>query len=163
MSTSLKAVFNVISGIVYLVIVNFSIHGRKMRFSESCQFSISEKSIFGQFEVILLNVCIFLTAGLVIPVNTFKEKYFDEKMSSLTDLKKIINFPRKFRFWPFLTTWVHFQSRFSRRRGKHFEKSLKGLLGEVVRNIMLIFELSMFSDLLGGGVAVLPVDIFRKI
>ena len=55
MSTSLHAVFNVVSGNVYFVIVIFNIHGRKMRFSESTQNSMSEKSIFGHFEVIFLN------------------------------------------------------------------------------------------------------------
>ena len=34
----------------------FNIHGQKMQFSESSQNSISEKSSFGQFEVIFLNV-----------------------------------------------------------------------------------------------------------
>ena len=57
MSTSLHAVFNVVSGNVYFVIVIFNIHGRKMRFSESSQTSISEKSVSGHFEVIFLNVC----------------------------------------------------------------------------------------------------------
>ena len=56
MSTSLHAVFNVVPGNVYFVIVIFNINGRKMRFSESGQSSISEKSIFGHFEVILLNI-----------------------------------------------------------------------------------------------------------
>ena len=56
MSTSLHAVSNVVSGFVYFVIVDFNIHGRKMRFSESRQNSISENSIFGHFEVIFLNV-----------------------------------------------------------------------------------------------------------
>ena len=56
MSTSLHAVFNVVSGNVDFVIVNFNIDGRKMRFSESTQNFISEKSIFGHFEVIFLNV-----------------------------------------------------------------------------------------------------------
>ena len=56
MSTSLHAVFNVIFGNVYFVIVIFNIHGRKMRFSESSQNPVSEKSIFGHFEVIFLNV-----------------------------------------------------------------------------------------------------------
>ena len=56
MSTSLHAVFNVVSGIVYFVLVIFNIHGRKMRFSESSQIYMSEKSIFGHFEVIFLNV-----------------------------------------------------------------------------------------------------------
>ena len=56
MSTSLHAVFNVVSGNVYFVIVIFNIPGRKMRFSESSQDSISEKSIFGHFGVIFLYV-----------------------------------------------------------------------------------------------------------
>ena len=56
MRASLHAVFNVVSGNVYFVIVIFHIHGRKMRFSESGQNSITEKSIFGHFEVIFLNV-----------------------------------------------------------------------------------------------------------
>ena len=56
MSTLLHAILNVVSGNVYFVIVIFNIHGRKMRFSESTQNSISEKSIFGHFEVIFLYV-----------------------------------------------------------------------------------------------------------
>ena len=56
MSTSLHAVFDVVFGNVYFVIVIFNIHGQKMRFSESTQNFISEKSIFGHFEVIFLNV-----------------------------------------------------------------------------------------------------------
>ena len=56
MSASLHAVFNVVFGNVYFVVVIFNIHGRKMRFSESSQNSMSEKSIFGQFEVIFLNL-----------------------------------------------------------------------------------------------------------
>ena len=56
MSTSLHAVFNLVSGNVYFFIVIFNIHGRKMRFSESSQISMSEKSIFGHFEVIFFNV-----------------------------------------------------------------------------------------------------------
>ena len=56
MTTSLHAVFNVVFGNVYFVIVICNIRGRKMRFSESSQISMSEKSIFGQFEVIFLNV-----------------------------------------------------------------------------------------------------------
>ena len=66
MSTSLHAVFNVVSGNVYFVIVVFNSRGRKMRFSESSQNSISEKSIFGHFEVIFLNIQFFPRAGVVI-------------------------------------------------------------------------------------------------
>ena len=56
MSTSLHAVFNVVFSNVYFVIVIFNIYGRKMRFSENSQKSMSEKSNFGQFEVIFLNI-----------------------------------------------------------------------------------------------------------
>ena len=56
MSTSLHAVSNVASGKVYFVLVISNIRGRKMRFSESSQNSMPEKSIFGQIEVIFLNV-----------------------------------------------------------------------------------------------------------
>ena len=56
MSTSLNAVFIVVFGNVYFVIVIFNSCGRKMQFSESSQNSMSEKSIFGQFEVIFLFV-----------------------------------------------------------------------------------------------------------
>ena len=56
MSTPLYAVFIITFGNVYIVIVVFNIDGQKMRFSESSQNSISEKSIFGHFEVIFFNV-----------------------------------------------------------------------------------------------------------
>ena len=56
MSTSLHAVFNVVFDNVGFVVVIFNIYGRKMRFSESSQNSLSKKSIFGHFEVIFLNV-----------------------------------------------------------------------------------------------------------
>ena len=56
MSTSLHAVFNIVSGNVYFIMFDFIIHGRKMRFSASSQISLSRKSIFGHFEVIILNV-----------------------------------------------------------------------------------------------------------
>ena len=72
MSTSLHAVFNVVFGNVCFVIVILNIYGRKMRFSESNQNSISEKSIFGHFEVIFLNIRIFSRAGWYFPVSTFK-------------------------------------------------------------------------------------------
>ena len=66
MSTSLHAVFNVVSGYVDFVIVSFNIPRRKMRFSESSQNSLSEKSIFGHFEIIFFNVWILPRAGVVI-------------------------------------------------------------------------------------------------
>ena len=49
MRASLHAVFIVVFGKVYFVIVILNIDGRKMRFLKSTQNPISEKSIFGQF------------------------------------------------------------------------------------------------------------------
>ena len=63
MSTSLHAVSDVGFGNVYFVLVIFDSCGRKMRFSESSQKPISEKSIFGQFDVVFLNVWFFSQGG----------------------------------------------------------------------------------------------------
>ena len=65
MSTALHAVLNVNFDNIYFVIVISNIHGQKMRFSENSPKSITEKSIFGQFEVIFLNVYVFSRAGVV--------------------------------------------------------------------------------------------------
>ena len=56
MSTSLHAVFHVVFGNVYFVIVFSNIYGRNVRFYESNQNSIYEKSIFGHFDVNFLIV-----------------------------------------------------------------------------------------------------------
>ena len=95
MSTSLHAVSNVVSGFVYFVIVIFNIHGRKMRFSESRQNSISENSTFGDFEAFFSTYKIFSGRGWYFPVSAFQEEYFDEKMSSLAGLKKCYSIFRK--------------------------------------------------------------------
>ena len=95
MSTSLHAVFNVVSGNVCFVLLVFNIGGRKMRFSESSQNSISEKSIFGHFEVSFLNVQFFSERALLFPVSTIQENHFDERMSSLAGLKKNYLISRK--------------------------------------------------------------------
>ena len=56
MSTILHIAFNVAFGNVFFVLVISSICGRKMQLSESSQNSISEKLIFGHFEVNFPNV-----------------------------------------------------------------------------------------------------------
>ena len=56
MSTSIHAVFNVFSGNEYFAMVIFNIYGQKMRSSEKSQNSLAEKSSFGHFGVIFLNV-----------------------------------------------------------------------------------------------------------
>ena len=67
----------------------------KMRFSESSQYSLSEKSIFGQFEVTFLNVWIFLPVGWFFPVSNFGEEFFNESMSCVAGLKKSYSIFRK--------------------------------------------------------------------
>ena len=94
MSTSLHAICNLIFGNIYLFIVFFNIHGRKMRFSEKIQISICEKSIFGQFEVNFSTCIFFPQAGWLFSLNTLKEEYFNENMSSLAGLKKSYSFFR---------------------------------------------------------------------
>ena len=64
MRTLLHAIFNVVFGTVYFVIVMLNLHSQKMQFSESSQISITEKSIFCHSEVIFLNVWIFSRAGV---------------------------------------------------------------------------------------------------
>ena len=91
-----------------------------MRFSESSQNSMFEKSIFGHFEVTFFTTYFFPRVGWLIPVSAIDEEYFNKKMSSLAVLiKKLFISPQKYRFWPILTTWVHIQSRFSQRTGKN--------------------------------------------
>ena len=108
MSTSLHAVVYVVSGHMDFVIVFFNIRGRKMRISESSQNSISEKSIFGHFEVFFLNVWFFPRAMWLFHVGIFKDKYFNENMSYLDCLKEMLFiFSQKYWFWPSLTTWVY--------------------------------------------------------
>ena len=64
-----------------------------MRLSASSQISISEKSIFGHFEFVFPKVQIFLKSGWIFPASKFKQEFFNEKMTSLAGLKKVIQFP----------------------------------------------------------------------
>ena len=89
--------------------------------------------------------------GWYFPVSTSKEEYFSEKMSSLAGLPKNIQFSAKLPFWPFLTTWVHFQSRVSQRTGKISENPQSISRGKVVRNIVLFFQFSIFKKVRGGS------------
>ena len=119
MNISIHGFCKVVSGNKNFVTLIFNICGLKMRFFEISQIFISEKSIFGHFEVIFLNVYIFPRAGVVfscyyIQIEIF---YWKEELSSWSQ-QKVIFFPQKYRFWPFLTTWVHIQSRLSQRTGK---------------------------------------------
>ena len=56
MNTSLHAAVNLVFGKVYFVIVVSNFCGVKMRLFASIQNSKSKKSIFGQFEIIFINI-----------------------------------------------------------------------------------------------------------
>ena len=87
----------------------------------------------------------------LFPVSTFKAEIFNEKMSSLTGLKKVIQFPAKVLILA-ISGYLgpHSKSIFSMYR-QNFKKSLVVFLEKVVRNIGLNFELSISSGLRGGG------------
>ena len=89
--------------------------------------------------------------GWYFPVSTFKSEYFKAKMSSLAGLKKkLSNFPQKYRFWPFLTTWVQIQSRFSQRTGKISKNSWLVSWGRLLGTMYQILSF-LSSKRCGGG------------
>ena len=140
MSKSLPAIFNVVFGNVYFVIALFNNRGQKTRFSACSQISISEKMIFGQFEVIFPNVYIFPWRGWLLPVSAFKEEYFNEKMSSLAGLKKVLQFSAKV---PILAIFGYLgppSKSISSKYRQNFGKSSVSFLGQVVGNIVLNFD-----------------------
>ena len=154
MNTSLHAAVILVFGNAYYILVISNICGRKTRFSASSQSSVSEKSTFGH-KVFPRRECLF-------PVSTFKEENFNEKMSFLAGLVKIFYFPAKV---PILAIFGYLgppsKSIFSTYR-QNFKKSSVCLLGEVVRNIVLNFQLSIFKKMLRGGLANLQVAIFQN-
>ena len=81
-------------------------------------------------------------------------------MSSLAGLKKVIQFSAKVLILDiFDYLGPPLKSIFSTYR-QNVEKSLVSFLGKVVKNILLIFELSIFKKV-RGALAVLQVDLFQ--
>ena len=150
MITLLHAVFILISGKVYFVVVISNFPGRKMRFSASSQNSISEKSVLGHFKVIFLNVLFFSTVWWLFPVSTFKAWYFNERMSSVADLKKSFSISRKStdvgHFWlPRSTFKVDFRHVQAKVRKIHSQFPRRGFFG------ILCQILSFLSIVACGG------------
>ena len=85
------------------------------------------------------------------PVSIFKQSFFNQKMSSLAGLKKILHFSAK---KPILAISDYLgppsKSIFSTYR-QNFKKSSVGFLGDVVRNIVFNFEVSIFKKVRGGN------------
>ena len=101
-----------------------------MRFSENTENSISEKSIFGHFEVTFLNVLNFRRAGVVFSSEYLRRAVFQRKdeLSSWSQ-KKVIQFSAKV---PSLTIFdylgPHSKSIFS-TYSQNFEKFWARMLG----------------------------------
>ena len=73
--------------------------------------------------------------GFLFPVSTFKEEYFNEKMSSLAGLKKFIQFSAKVPIWAnFDYLGPPSKSIFSIYR-QNFKKSLISVLGRLLRTL----------------------------
>ena len=99
----------------------------------------------------------------LFPVSTFKEEFFNEKMSSLAGFKKIvIQFSAKV---PILANFDYLgptsKSIFSTDR-QNFKKSSVIFLGEIVTNIVLNFGLSISAGLRGAGASRFASRLFPK-
>ena len=151
MSTWLHAVFNVVFANVYFVKF-FSIF-----VVEKCNFLKVVKTLCPKNRFLIILRSFFSTYDFFpgwewfFAVSTLQYKFFKEKMSSLAGLKKkIFNFLIKYRFWPFLTTWVHLQSRFSQRTGKisknHRSISCGRLLGTLCQILGFLSLLACVGD-----------------
>ena len=109
------------------------------------RFLVNLRSFFSTYKI-------FRGRGWFFPVSTFKDEYFNEKMSSLAGFKKSYSIFRKStdfgHFWPpgstFKVDLLNLQAKF-RNVLSHFPG------GEVVRNIVLNFGLSIFKKVRGGA------------
>ena len=94
---------------------------------------------------------LFLGRWGLFAVSTVNKEYFNEKMSSLAGLKKSYAIFRKSTLLAiFDYLGPSSKSIFSTYR-QNFEKSLVSFLGEVVRNIVLNFQFSIFKRVQGGA------------
>ena len=107
------------------------------------QFLVTLRSFFSTYKF-------FPGRGWYFPVSTLKQEYFIAKMSSLAGLKKVIQFSAKVSILAiFDYLGPPSKSIFSTYR-RNFKKSLVSFLGDVVRNIVLKFGLSISAGLRGG-------------
>ena len=105
---------------------------------------------------------IFPWRGWFSPVSTLKLQYFNEKMSSLAGLKKSIELSARVPILAiFGSLGLPSKSIFSIYSQK-IEKSVVSFLGEVVRNTVLKFELSIFKRVRLGGLAVSKVNFLKN-
>ena len=99
MSTSLRAVSIVCSSDIYFVVFVFLIFMAQIAFFLQVVFFISEKSIFGSFEVIFLSVQFFQAGGTFLLVH-WEDEHFNAKMSFLASLsKEFFDFSQNYPFF----------------------------------------------------------------
>ena len=134
---------------MYALLVISNTHGRKMQFSDSSpylenRFLVKLRPVFSTYKF-------FPERGWLLPVSMFKGEYFTESMNSLAGLKKVIHFSAKV---PILAIFdylgPHSKSIFSAYR-QTFKKSSVNFLAEVLRNIVLKFQLSIFKKVPGDS------------
>ena len=118
---------------------------------ERCDFLKVVKTPYPKTRFLVTLNLFFSGRGWLFPVSTFKEEYFNEKMSSLDGPKKSCSFFRNSTdFGHFWLTGSTFKVDFLNIR-ENSKKSSVSSLGEVVRNIVLNFELSIFETVRGDG------------
>ena len=123
-----------------------------MRFSEGSQISISEKSIFDQFEVIFFNIYVFPRARVTCSCQHIQWEVFYRKdeLSSWSQ-KKVIEVSAKVLILDFFDyLGPNSKSIFSTYK-QNFRKYLVSFLEEVVRNIVFNFQFSIFKKVRRGG------------
>ena len=136
---------------ILFFIVNTNIHDPKLRFSVSSQNSISGKSIFGEFEVIFLNVKYFPGWKWLCPVSIFVQKFFNEKLSSLACLnKKLIKFSQTTNFGHFWLPRSTFKVDYLNEQAK-FPKILNHFLGQGCWEHCVKFRALFLQKGVGGG------------
>ena len=132
----------------------------KCNFLKVVKFSYPKNRFFVNLRSFFSTYIFFPGRGWYFPVSICQEEYFNENMSSLAGVKKVILFSKKV---PMLAIFDYLgppsKSIFSTYRQK-FKKSLVSLLGKIVRNIVFNLELCIFKK--ERGVAVLQVDIFQN-
>ena len=108
------------------------------------RFLVNLRSFFSTYKF-------FPVRGWLFPVSKFHARYFNEKISSIDGLKKSYsNFRKSTDFGQFWLPRATFQVNFLDVQA-NFQKSMVRFLGQVVGNIVLNFELSIFALLQWDG------------
>ena len=95
MSTSSHAIFIVVFGSVYFVVVIFNIFGEKCDFLQVVKIPYPENRLLGNLWSFFSRYKFFPEWAWLFPVSKLKKKYSDKKMSSLAGLKKRYLISRK--------------------------------------------------------------------